>query len=271
VHLLQLLPAVQAQKIYQQHTQGQVGPVCARHLSDILIRFSRWNVTKIWYEGVNSRRSFGVYNLADPTDNTTGSIRNLGETIRKVRTAETERSDVVVELRDAERGRLEILAEELRNVFDEVPPDDEQFIFTVGAGIPPRLWIDMTSFVVMGRDRRTYRFLKDTRLGRAIILETPDLSDVADTITHYVAERIIERERAIEGEWLLKQFKRDKEDSKRQARDAVTAAIGTTTAPPAEVPAARSSGASMGWFMAAFISGVLIGVIALLGFAWFTV
>ena len=30
----------------------------------------------------------------------------------------------------------------------------------------------MTSFVVMDRDRRTYRFLKDTRLGRTVSLET---------------------------------------------------------------------------------------------------
>ena len=159
--------------------------------------------------------------MSDTTDNRGENVRSLRDAIRKVRTAETERSDVVVELRDAERARLELLADELRSVFAEVPADDEQFIFTVAAGTPPRLWIDMTSFVVMGRDRRTYRFLKDTRLGRTVILETAKLDDMADTITHYVAERIIERERAMEGDWLIKRVMRDevsrREDGARRA------------------------------------------------------
>src|SRR5690606_29147180 len=125
--------------------------------------------------------------LSDTTDNRSEKARSLRDTLRKVRTAETERSDVVVELRDAERARLELLADELRSVFDEVPAEDEQFIFAVAPGTPPRLWIDMTSFVIMANDRRTYRFLKDTRLGRTVIVETAKLDDIADTITHYVA------------------------------------------------------------------------------------
>ena len=162
--------------------------------------------------------------LSDPSDNTTGKVRSLRDTIREVRTAETERADVVVELRDAERARLELLADELRGVFAEVPAEDDQFIFTVAPGTPPRLWIDMTAFVVMGRDRRTYRFLKDTRLGRTVIVESAELADVADTITHYVAERIIERERAIEGDWLIKRVMRDESERRQEARQAVAAA-----------------------------------------------
>ena len=131
-------------------------------------------------------------------------MRSLKEAIRRVRTAEAERSDVVVELRDAERARLEMLADELRSVFAEIPEENEAFVLSVAGGTPPRLWIDMTSFVVMDRDRRTYRFLKDTRLGRTVILETSDLDDMADMITNYVAERIIERERAMEGDWMLR-------------------------------------------------------------------
>ena len=63
-----------------------------------------------------------------------GKVRSLTEAVRRVRTAETERSDVVVELRDAERVRLEILADELKGVFAEVPADNEQFVFSVAAG-----------------------------------------------------------------------------------------------------------------------------------------
>lgn len=167
--------------------------------------------------------------MADNSDNRgkAENVRNLTDAIRRVRTAEAERSDVVVELRDAERARLEMLADELKGVFADVPVENEQFLFTVAPGLPPRLWIDMTAFVAMGTDRRTYRFLKDTRLGRTIILETANMSDMADTVTHYVAERIIERERAIEGDWLIKRVLRD-EGSRREEAKKVAEAVAET-------------------------------------------
>lgn len=214
--------------------------------------------------------------MSDTTDNRGENVRSLRDTIRKVRTAEAERSDVVVELRDAERARLEILAEELRSVFNEVPADDEQFIFSVATGTPPRLWIDMTSFVVMGRDRRSYRFLKDTRLGRTVILETAKLDDMADTITHYVAERIIERERAMEGDWLIKRVIRDdatrreasgRRDEGRRAetRDAIASAA-------MNPPLRRGvDPRNLGWAVAAFLGGVLVGAVILFAYAWVAV
>ncbi len=201
--------------------------------------------------------------MSDTTDNNAEKVRSLRDAIRKVRMAETERSDVVVELRDAERARLELLADELKGVFAEVPGEDEQFIFTVAAGTPPRLWIDMTSFVVMGRDRRTYRFLKDTRLGRTVILETAKIDDVADTITNYVAERIIERERAIEGDWLIKRVMRDEASRRKEARAVAAAAV-------APAPVKRDT-INLGWIVAALLAGILIGVIVLFGYAWIAV
>jgi hypothetical protein len=150
------------------------------------------------------------FHVSDSVEGAEGkNVRSLSEAIRRVRTAEAERSDVVVELRDAERARLELLAEELQSVFADVPADNDTFLFTVAGGTPPRLWIDMTAFVAMGRDRRTYRFLKDTRIGRTVILETAEIGDMADCVTNYVAERIIERERALEGDWLLKRARQD--------------------------------------------------------------
>ena len=51
----------------------------------------------------------------------------------------------------------------------------------------------------MGRDRRTYRFLRDTRLGRVVLAESTDMKAVADQVTRYIAERIVERQRMMEG------------------------------------------------------------------------
>jgi hypothetical protein len=184
------------------------------------------------------------------------NVRSLTQAIRKVRIAEADRSDVVVELRDAERARLDMLADELRDVFAEVPSEDEQFIFSVMPGAQPRLWIDQTAFVALARDKRTYRLLKDTRLGRTVILETADIDDMADTVTNYVAERIVERERAIEGDWLMKRVMREGE--KQMAR---------LPSFRIKAPEARS----LGWVTSAFLFGVLAGMTVLLAYAWFKV
>ena len=82
-------------------------------------------------------------------------VRSLRDAIRKVQLGEVERSDVVVELQDTERARLEMLADELKDVFKEIPEDDDQFTLQVVSGSTPRFWVDMTSHVVVGGDRQT--------------------------------------------------------------------------------------------------------------------
>ena len=63
------------------------------------------------------------------TSGNSENVRSLRDAIRQVRTASAERSDVVVELRDAERARLEMLADELKGVFAEIPGNPETFLF----------------------------------------------------------------------------------------------------------------------------------------------
>jgi hypothetical protein len=125
--------------------------------------------------------------------------RNLPQAVRDVKNALADREDVVVDMRDAHRMRLELLATELAPVFADAPADMDNFDFTVSSGLQPRLWIDAVSHVAMGRDRRTYRFLKDTRIGRVVLAESTDMKPVADQVTRYVAERIVERQRMLEG------------------------------------------------------------------------
>lgn len=125
--------------------------------------------------------------------------RRLSDAIRDVKNASADRDDVVVDLREAHRMRLELLAADLAPVFADVPDDIDMFDFAVSSGLQPRLWIDAVAHVAMGRDRRTYRFLKDTRVGRVVLAESTDIKPVADQVTRYVAERIVERQRLMEG------------------------------------------------------------------------
>src|SRR5262245_3050343 len=131
--------------------------------------------------------------MSDPAEQMNPQGSRLVEAIREVKNATADRDDVVVELRETQKMRLELLAAELAPVFADVPAE-AGFDFAISSGMQPRLWIDAVSHVTMGRDRRLYRFLKDTRLGRVVLAESHDIKPVAEQVIRYVAERIVERE-----------------------------------------------------------------------------
>ncbi len=121
----------------------------------------------------------------------------LKEAIRQTRIDTAERSGVVVDLRDAELARLELLNEALDPLFAEIPAEVELFDRGISRNDPPRLWIDVIAHIAMGRDKRQYRFLQDTRYGRKILAESDEIKDMVGAVTRYVASRLVERERAL--------------------------------------------------------------------------
>ena len=125
--------------------------------------------------------------------------RRLAEAIRDVKNAVADRDDVVVDMREAQRMRLELLAAELQPVFAAVPSDIDYFDFAISSGLQPRLWIDAVAHVSIGRDRRSFRFVRDSRVGRVVMAESHDMKPVADQVTRYIAERMVERQRQMSG------------------------------------------------------------------------
>ena len=123
--------------------------------------------------------------------------QRLRDALRQARVESAERTGVIVDMRDAEVARLEILNEALDPLFEEIPDNMELFDRGIARGDTPRLWIDVVAHIDMGRDKRTYRFVQDTRYGRKILAESPETEEIVDGVTKYVARRIIERERAL--------------------------------------------------------------------------
>jgi hypothetical protein len=121
----------------------------------------------------------------------------LKDAVREARIEAAERSAVVVDLRDADVARLELLNDALDPVFAEVPKGADLFDRGLSRGDVPRLWIDVIAHVEMGRDKRQYRFVQDTRYGRAVLAESYELADIVQAVTRYVARRLVERERAL--------------------------------------------------------------------------
>jgi hypothetical protein len=168
-----------------------------------------------------------------------------------VRIAHAEQSDVIVDLKETEQARLELLAEALEGVVSDIPPDHDQLLVGILPGSQPRYWVDATSFVAMGRDKRQYQFVKDTRLGRTVILESANLDAVADAVMRYVAERIVEREQAVESDWLSKAVR-----SRRGLLAADTR---------------RDDNLAYILGLCGFGLGMIAGMFLLLAYAWFTV
>ena len=122
----------------------------------------------------------------------------LKQAMHEARVEAAERTSVVVDLRDAEVARLELLSEALDPVFAEIPSEAELFDRGLSRGDTPRLWIDAVAHVAMGRDKRLYRLLHDTRVGRRVLAELYEIPDMVRAVTSYVARRLVERERALD-------------------------------------------------------------------------
>src|SRR6187551_826509 len=121
----------------------------------------------------------------------------LRDALLRARIEAADRSGVVVDLRDAEVARLEILNDSLDPLFAQVPDKIDLFDRGISQGDTPRLWIDVVAHILMGRDKRIYRFVQDTRFGRIVLAESHDVPVIVDAVTDYVARRLIEREHAM--------------------------------------------------------------------------
>src|ERR1700755_1367774 len=116
----------------------------------------------------------------------------LRDALLKARIEAADRTGVVVDLRDAEVARPEILNDALDSLFAEVPSGVDLFDRGISQGDTPRLWIDAVAHIAMGRDKRMYRFVQDTRFGRIVLAESHDAPVMVDAVTDYIARRIVE-------------------------------------------------------------------------------
>ena len=168
--------------------------------------------------------------------------QRLRDALRKARVDQAERSAVVVDLHDAEVARLELLNEALDPLFEEVPKEVDLFDRGISRGETPRLWIDAIAHVSMGRDKRVYRFLQETRYGRKVLAESVNVPEIVHAVTKYLAQRLIERERALADGLLpgIRDLKHEMRLERRQRRRRA---------------------------LKAFVFGVLVGVTALVAAA----
>lgn len=157
----------------------------------------------------------------------------LSGALREARQAEAAHFEASLELRDSKSLRLQLLKDDLLPLLDSSPEARELFDLALIPGEPPKLWIDLISFVVMEPDHRSYRFLQHRQDRREILFETLDREQMAAAIRRHMAHLVVARE--------------------RQA---------------ANLPQpARQPGYSSAALILAWVSGVAFGALALLGLA----
>src|SRR4029077_4499732 len=144
----------------------------------------------------------------------------LKDALRKARVDQAERNAVVVDLHDAEGARLELLDEPLDSLFEEIPKEFDLFDRGISRGETPRLWIDAIAHVGMGPDKRVYRFLQETRYGRKVLAESVNVPEIVHAVTKYLAQRLLERERALADGLLpgARDLKHEMRSERRQRR-----------------------------------------------------
>ena len=147
--------------------------------------------------------------------------RRLKDALRQARVDQAERTGVVVDLHDADLARLELLNEALDPLFSEIPAEVDLFDRGISRGETPRLWIDGVAHVGMGRDKRVYRFVQDSRYGRKVLAESVNIPEMVEVVTKYVAQRLIERERALseEGTPIIRDLWREARFERRRRRN----------------------------------------------------
>lgn len=163
--------------------------------------------------------------------------RSLREAIRQERMREAFAIDDQAERRSNELARLEVLKASLETVYDEIPEGDDRFELALAQSTPARLWIDMFTHVAMDPASHVYRLVRNARQGHRVLAETRDVTEMAERVMEYIAQQVVARERELEG---LAEYERREAPSQGRRR-----------------------GSRVGLAIAAFLIGLLTGVVGL--------
>lgn len=200
-----------------------------------------------------SEDDFTIYPSASVPEAHLSGEERLKAAIRQAKTAQADRLDSITDIRETDIARLELLLQDLQPVFDAVPATDEQWDFCLNKGMQPRLWLDASAFVMIARDRRSYRFVRDTRLGRIILADNKDIKVISEAVTRYIASRILERERLMD-DWTS--------DVSVAAQQAAVAENSTEQSSSAEI-SENSALNKLLWFAGGALLGCLVLILAL--------
>lgn len=117
--------------------------------------------------------------------------------MRDARLAQAAHHEAAIAIRDAQTLRLQVLLDELMPIVQARRESADFIQLALVPGDQPRLWIDLTSYIVMAPDPRTYRLVQDTRDGANVLFETKQREEMRKKATEFIAHRSIARQREL--------------------------------------------------------------------------
>ena len=125
-------------------------------------------------------------------------VNLLDRNIRLAREAHAEKLEAIRNIHDAAVLRLEVLKEELTPLFSGNPAARRFVDLALVPGHPPRLWIDMTSYVIMSPDPSTYLLQRDSFSSSEVLFQSSQRDEVVAAILRHVASHLVEREKQLQ-------------------------------------------------------------------------
>ncbi len=162
------------------------------------------------------------------------------EELRHAREAEAAWQDARLAVQDAAVLRLFALEQELRPYVSAMPEAKGFIDLSLVLSHPPRLWIDLSSYVQMDESGRQYELVQETLDSRKVLFASPRLEDMTAFVRRFIAHRVARRHRYI-------------------AEDAPLV-VEITSAASEKVPNASVSSPAPVWlaWLAGLISGILL-------------
>jgi hypothetical protein len=167
-------------------------------MQDIRMDPARFDQPKSDRTGAAALESgLGAWASAISADDNAQAAIALAEAINRARTSEAGRENRAADARVIAVGRLETLRARLAPIYAAIPRDVELFDLGMVGHSPPRLFVDIIAFIEMADGAKSFRLMQETRSGRILLGETGDERQMAALVTDYIAERLVERERAL--------------------------------------------------------------------------
>jgi hypothetical protein len=153
-------------------------------------------------DGTHGHRVFTISVCGNGIDvsswkDASGNDQAFGEALRRARLAQAAHFDALMDIRDAQTLRLAALRDDLAQALKDRTLTQGFVDLALVPGDPPRLWVDLVTYVVMEPTPRVYRVMQDRAAAKEVMFESADRAAVMARLLDLVANRMVDRERVL--------------------------------------------------------------------------
>ena len=186
--------------------------------------------------------------------------REARRELAHAREAESVWTEARAKVRDAATLRLFTLETELRPYVAAMPEAKGLIDLALVPGYPPRLWIDLSAYVLVADDGRTMQLVQETLDERRVLFSSRSVEDTTAFLKRFIAHRVARRHRMLAAEMTPAELLGETPPAAPAA--APSAAPAVIAEPPAEkAPEQAETPALSLWLV--WLAGIVTGILLL--------